>query len=883
MTEHPEQPTYTFGRRTSGDLLGLSHRAFAAAVAGALLVVLPLALLAGLLPAAGAAIVIVAVAWVPGPGGRPAREVAWACAAWAWRAMRAGEAGAPATPLADPTAPRPFGALEVSERAGIGVAQLAGTSRYAASWRITPIRDFALLSDDEAERCLESYGATLDALAGMGEVVSVSWHVTTVADLGGDPSAWLRDHAASATPDALADYGTLLDGLVALAHRQIVVTIVVAPRSASPAALAGALAAVDRHLQAADLAGARVVALTAGALVTALAAVIRPDAATLPPPLGDPGAALGSWWAENACTVNVGSWRTRTLSINQLPRKAVSAEWLAPLLAASPDAADRMVVSVHMEPVPAWKAMRQAEVATTSAESEARRRERAGFSTRSRDLLSLSAQAQREEEVAAGHATFEVRAQVVVSAPSAERLEQAAQDALAAIGRAHCEASTPWGEQLAGWRASAPLGLPPPSPAFFATTRQVRSLFPGQVAAHGDAAGLVLGSDRLSGGPWCYEPFEAYGVVTSPNLVVLGELGRGKSAAVKALCSRGSGLLGRRVIVLDPKGEYAPLASQLGIPLLALKPGGSVRLNPLATPDALGEQARSAMRRDLLAALAEAQLRRELDPLEGAALGWLARELPPEATLGDATAALLDPPPGLAEALRLDTTAALDALRAMGLALDGLVSGHLAGMFDGDATVDLSRAERGFVVDLSAATSSPKALAPILAAALAAVMSAIASAATPTYLVVDEAWAVLGGGGVDYLRAVAKLSRSLGVSLVLVLHRLGDLAAAGDDASAVAKRSRGLFAEAQTVLVFSQAPAEAALLGVALDLSIKEVAELSRLTRGEALAIVGSSHRLVDVLLTAHDLPMSDTDAAMRAASERHPATLTETDHTWRS
>ena len=47
-------------------------------------------------------------------------------------------------------------------------------------------------------------------------------------------------------------------------------------------------------------------------------------------------------------------------------------------------------------------------------------------------------------------------------------------------------------------------------------------------------------------------------------MLVLGPLGRGKSAAVKAYLARHRRLAGAQVVVLDPKGEYGPLAVALG-------------------------------------------------------------------------------------------------------------------------------------------------------------------------------------------------------------------------------------------------------------------------------------------------------------------------------
>jgi len=51
--------------------------------------------------------------------------------------------------------------------------------------------------------------------------------------------------------------------------------------------------------------------------------------------------------------------------------------------------------------------------------------------------------------------------------------------------------------------------------------------------------GVYIGRD-LFGGAFVYEAWELYGagVLTNPNMVVLGQIGRGKSSFVKALVWR---------------------------------------------------------------------------------------------------------------------------------------------------------------------------------------------------------------------------------------------------------------------------------------------------------------------------------------------------------
>ena len=112
---------------------------------------------------------------------------------------------------------------------------------------------------------------------------------------------------------------------------------------------------------------------------------------------------------------------------------------------------------------------------------------------------------------------------------------------------------------------------PPPHRA---TTAHLQAIYPfvsdGCLGEHGP----LIGRD-LFGGPFCFDPWELYrrGVVTNPNLLVLGQVGRGKSTFVKTFVWRQLAF-GRRAWVVDPKGEYGPLAQACGATALRLAPGG---------------------------------------------------------------------------------------------------------------------------------------------------------------------------------------------------------------------------------------------------------------------------------------------------------------------
>src|SRR5450755_343410 len=153
----------------------------------------------------------------------------------------------------------------------------------------------------------------------------------------------------------------------------------------------------------------------------------------------------------------------------------------------------------------------------------------------------------------------------------------------------------------------------PRLPAHQVSTRNLGSAYPFIAEAGLGQRGVVIGDDLL-GGSFVFDPFELYaqGVVSNPNLVVFGQIGRGKSAFVKTFLWR-QAVFGRRAWVVDPKGEYTDLADAWGVRPVALRPGGASRLNPLDPgPDGepTGPETTGRRRTELLASLAGACLGR---------------------------------------------------------------------------------------------------------------------------------------------------------------------------------------------------------------------------------------------------------------------------------
>jgi hypothetical protein len=389
---------------------------------------------------------------------------------------------------------------------------------------------------------------------------------------------------------------------------------------------------------------------------------------------------------------------------------------------------------------------------------------------------------------------------------------------------------------------------------------------------------VFLGTDVLAGGAgFAYDPFELYGdgTLTNPNMLFAGEPGVGKSAAAKTFIYRSVGVFGRWVAIADPKGEYLPLAEALGLTVVRLHPGGLDRLNPLdreVGASSTQSDAAAAHRAATVEALLGSVLRRELAPLEDAAVGWavghLARSRVASPTLADLAAVLGDPPAELAEQARLQPAEFAREVSPVTYGLGKLLDRSLRGMFDGATTVRLDPSGPGVVLDLSAVHHDREALTLVMIAATAWLQSVLAAPEGPRRLqVLDEAWCLLHSERTSrYLQACWKLCRAYGVANVAIVHRLSDLRSQADDGTAAAKVSMGLLADTQTRVLFRQSVDQVTDARTLLGLTGTEAQLLSRLCRGRALWKVGGDHTaVVQHLIGRQERVLCDTDSRMVA------------------
>ena len=391
------------------------------------------------------------------------------------------------------------------------------------------------------------------------------------------------------------------------------------------------------------------------------------------------------------------------------------------------------------------------------------------------------------------------------------------------------------------------------------------------LAASPPTRGVPVGVDVLSGAPFAYDPWALYeqGWLTNPNLLLAGVIGQGKSALAKTLALR-SVAAGRRVYVAgDPKGEWAPVADAVGGQVVALGGGNRSRLNPLDLPAAISRNRSEAHARRLrlLTSLAQQALGRPLRPVEHTVLDEeLSRVATrPTVTLAEIVESLLARVEPRSPGAPL-TVAARDA-RDLAHAMRRVVSGDLAGVFDGRSTVRLDPAAPVVVLDLSRMAGNDDAVALAMTCGAAWLESALSATAGQRWIVYDEAWRMLRSLPLlRHMQAQWKLSRALGIANLLVLHRLSDLDAAGAAGSELRAIAEGLLSDCSTRVIYRQEHDQLAASGAAFGLTETERDVISRLPRGVGLWKLPGRAFIVRHDLHPAEFPIVDSDAAMRDA-----------------
>jgi type IV secretory pathway VirB4 component len=325
-------------------------------------------------------------------------------------------------------------------------------------------------------------------------------------------------------------------------------------------------------------------------------------------------------------------------------------------------------------------------------------------------------------------------------------------------------------------------------------------------------------------------------------MVVAGAIGVGKSTLVKMMVQRALAR-GRRVVIIDPKGEYGALCELVG--------GSHVRFGAETWCDPFsGDSEHDAI---LLAMLLEAANGQQLSDEERYELNGAVTQC----TGGDGTF-LSQVYEHVRPALRDETS----AKKSLALRLHRFMAGDLGRLFVGDGK-PVALDARCTVIDVSAQWAS-SALGIVAIAVLAAVQQGLSDSGTQALLVLDEAWALLRDSStLQWLQGSWKLARARGISHLIVLHRWSDVGAVGEEGSASRAQADGLLRECETTWLFRQPPEEASALATQLSLHPRERQALTSLTRGVVLVRYGAHRSIVAIQPNNQDRLVIDTDAAM--------------------
>ncbi|MGO1598461.1 MAG: ATP-binding protein [Brachybacterium sp.] len=414
------------------------------------------------------------------------------------------------------------------------------------------------------------------------------------------------------------------------------------------------------------------------------------------------------------------------------------------------------------------------------------------------------------------------------------------------------------------------------------TTSQTSALHLAVAGAPTSSFGLFAGEDQITGWPIFHDPIQGYRekIATSPNCVILGDVGAGKSSLAKTWIMMRNLMLGRRVVIVDKKmqtagtedseheGEYAAAARALGVePIRFTGEESGLRINPL-DPVITGAQHLTASHTDLLKAILEEVMGEPLTADERKAMRVArdaavlrARGEGRVATIHDVTRYLVEPDKETVDKQlgHYGVEEYAQWGRRIGFSLEECIEGDLAGLIDGETSAEI-RVNAGLTVfDISALPDSGPAVPVVMAIINTWLRSTLLKqkSAVPTFFVIEEGWHLVSGSFAKVSQQNTKKSRGLALSTVTNYQHLSDVPT---DSPAIAT-----IKEAGTVVMFRQARREDAEACQRLfGMPASSIDLMMNLEQGYCLMKVGSKPpMLMRASRSSIEAQVADTDGAL--------------------
>ena len=440
------------------------------------------------------------------------------------------------------------------------------------------------------------------------------------------------------------------------------------------------------------------------------------------------------------------------------------------------------------------------------------------------------------------------------------------------------------------WKFASTLGYyDPAAPGILSSTRQMEFAHMAIASPPTSHRGLLFGVDAGSGWMIVHDVFSSYGeTLESPNVCYIGDLGQGKSSAMKTWGVLRQLILGRRIVVIDKKyqldiraGEYTPLARALGVtPVKFRIGGGGSRINILdpriaARLDEEDHDSGTAAETPagqsmLLRAVTEEALERRLTPKEGKAVRMAHRQALAsvrgtgrDADIRDVLAALYAPDAAAAA----DANLTVEQLKEWGLdpafELERMIEDDLAGLIDGPTSPDIELSGGLTVFDVSLLPEDGPALPLVMTIINTWLANTLYRQKTPvpTTLLIEEAWHTVQGSVAKVTRRNTKLSRALSLSCQFAFHHISDIP---QDSPAIA-----MLKECGTVFLYKQGKREDAVACARLfNLPPGSADDIGKLQKATCLMKIGSLDPFVAIHLRSPlEVALTDTDKAMKSAA----------------
>jgi hypothetical protein len=418
-----------------------------------------------------------------------------------------------------------------------------------------------------------------------------------------------------------------------------------------------------------------------------------------------------------------------------------------------------------------------------------------------------------------------------------------------------------------------------------ATSQHIAGIYPFVADAGLGHRGPIIGVDLNADALWHYSPWETYVDQSdrgtfSTNILVLGAYRSGKSAIVKSLTTRSIAFGHQVVVPSDPKGEWVRVAEAIpGGRVIRLGDGTGARLNPLAhgprRTGATDEQHEQMVRQRRIATLIS---------LVEMTLGGTRLTAVEHSAIHDALEACIVKSGGhptlrgvYDELGRLASDASSPFHANEGavqprFVLRRFVEGDLSGLFEDESTVEFDQDAPIVVTDTSELFARGELAAQLTQVCTTAWIQAVIAdrdAHRTRYVVREEGWRDLTSlASLQMFQQWLKLSRHYGISNIVILHKLGDLDAVGNQGSLERALAYSIVGDIENKFICRVNAQEHASLRDRLRISQPHADMARQLRKGEFIAYVGQYAYLVDCFATSTpwEIDLFATDDAVRAA-----------------